>query len=79
MPRLGLIDDSPSRWADLKDKIARLNKDAPAGTAYKLAFVQRHGEGWHNVAEAFYGSPVSVVALFQKVEEIADSFLGVLA
>lgn len=24
---------------------------------YKLLFLGRHGQGWHNVAEAFYGTP----------------------
>lgn len=26
-------------------------------THYKLFFLGRHGEGWHNAAETFYGTP----------------------
>lgn len=33
-----------------------MNKQAPAGTSYRLLFLGRHGEGDHNVAEAFYGT-----------------------
>ncbi|KAK4122269.1 phosphoglycerate mutase [Parathielavia appendiculata] len=27
------------------------------GVQYKLLFIGRHGEGWHNAAESFYGTP----------------------
>ncbi|KZW00321.1 phosphoglycerate mutase [Exidia glandulosa HHB12029] len=53
----GLIDESPLRWLKLKAKILSLNLFAPRNTQYKLLFLGRHGEGWHNVAEAFYGTP----------------------
>lgn len=33
-----------------------LNKEAPTGTSYKVLFLGRHGDGDHNVAEAFYGT-----------------------
>lgn len=55
MPRLGLLDASPSRWANLAAHVAGLNAQAGPDTSFKLVFVQRHGEGWHNVAETFYG------------------------
>ena len=32
-----------------------MNSAAPAETRYKLLFLGRHGEGYHNVAEKFYG------------------------
>lgn len=30
---------------------------------YKLFFLGRHGEGWHNAAESFYGTPAWNVRL----------------
>lgn len=55
-PRFGLIDCSNDRWKTFKQKINRLNTSSPAGTQYKVFFVGRHGEGFHNVAEAKYGT-----------------------
>ncbi|KAL7422103.1 putative phosphoglycerate mutase pmu1 [Cryptotrichosporon argae] len=36
----------------------RMNDDAGEGVTYKLLYVGRHGEGWHNVAEAKYTTPL---------------------
>ncbi|GAA5832137.1 hypothetical protein JCM11251_004253 [Rhodosporidiobolus azoricus] len=53
----GLIDQSSSRWARFKSKIQALNEDGGDGTAVKVFFLARHGQGYHNVAEAKYGTP----------------------
>lgn len=45
-PRFGLLDDSPERWTTFKAKIDALNRDAPAGTAYKVFWLGRHGQGY---------------------------------
>lgn len=37
--------------------MASLNADADEHTTYKVIFIARHGQGWHNVAEAQYGTP----------------------
>ena len=51
-------------WASLLLKVAALQQHAHAAhdanpsvpaTRYKLVFVARHGEGWHNVASDYYG------------------------
>ncbi|KAF7973523.1 hypothetical protein HWV62_14946 [Athelia sp. TMB] len=55
-PRFGLLDDSPDRWHAFKEKIFRLNVDATNGTVYKVFFLGRHGQGFHNVAEEKYGT-----------------------
>jgi len=55
-PRFGLLDDSPDRWTKFKSEISTLNLEAPSGTLYKVFFLGRHGEGYHNVAEAKYGT-----------------------
>ncbi|TFK63303.1 phosphoglycerate mutase [Pluteus cervinus] len=55
-PRFGLIDASPQRWINLFGQIRKLNLSTGHGTSYKLFFFARHGEGYHNVAEAKYGT-----------------------
>ncbi|KAG2115793.1 histidine phosphatase superfamily [Suillus discolor] len=54
--RFGLIDPSDDRWKTFKQEIDQLNTSSPVGTQYKVFFVGRHGEGFHNVAEAKYGT-----------------------
>ncbi|KAJ3542920.1 hypothetical protein NMY22_g3320 [Coprinellus aureogranulatus] len=71
-PRFGLIDDSPDRWTTLRARISELNSSPSTrkegenelGAANevepraecKLILLVRHGEGYHNVAEAKYGT-----------------------
>ncbi|CDO68251.1 hypothetical protein BN946_scf184842.g14 [Trametes cinnabarina] len=54
--RFGLLDDSPQRWQKFKQRIDELNATAPENTQYKVFFFVRHGQGYHNVAEAKYGT-----------------------
>ncbi|KAJ3796596.1 histidine phosphatase superfamily [Lentinula aff. detonsa] len=54
-PRFGLIDGSDDRWSNLSQKIQRMN-EADDQTSYKLFILGRHGEGFHNVGEAKYGT-----------------------
>ena len=47
LPRFGLIDSSPTRWENLKERIAELNNaGASSSTTYRVLFVGRHGEGY---------------------------------
>ncbi|TEB28248.1 phosphoglycerate mutase-like protein [Coprinellus micaceus] len=68
--RFGLVDDSPDRWKKLRAKIIEINstlqprgeddstvsRDAQSTSECKLLLLVRHGEGFHNVAEARYGT-----------------------
>lgn len=65
----GLIEKSypsdsslPSRrnttqWQRLAHYISTLNKHAPHNERYTLFFLGRHGEGYHNAAETYFGTP----------------------
>lgn len=65
----GLIERSypsdssaPSRrnttsWQRLAKYISTLNKQAPHNERYTLFFLGRHGEGYHNAAETYFGTP----------------------
>jgi len=55
-PRFGLIDDSPDRWSKFQARMTALNNAAAEGNAYKVFFLGRHGQGYHNVAEEKYGT-----------------------
>ncbi|KAJ8507323.1 hypothetical protein ONZ45_g10294 [Pleurotus djamor] len=56
-PSFGLLDTSKDRWETLFKRIANLNHQADPSTSFKLFFLGRHGEGFHNVAEEKYGTP----------------------
>lgn len=49
----GLKDNKT--WTELVQKLNELNA-AGNGSSYKLLFANRHGQGYHNVAEAEYGT-----------------------
>lgn len=55
-PRLGLLDDSPDRWKTFKAKITALNAEGKGSSVYKVVYLGRHGQGFHNVAEVKYGT-----------------------
>ncbi|KAL7268959.1 putative phosphoglycerate mutase pmu1 [Rhizina undulata] len=44
-------------WRRFEKAIRQLNRQAPKNTVYKVLYVARHGQGYHNVAESFYGTP----------------------
>ncbi|GFF45222.1 probable phosphomutase PMU1 [Aspergillus udagawae] len=53
-------DDENTRltqWQRFYNHVHELNKQAPHKTEYKVFFFGRHGQGWHNAAESFYGTP----------------------
>ncbi|RLL98289.1 hypothetical protein CFD26_107376 [Aspergillus turcosus] len=46
-----------TQWQRFYNQVHALNKHAPHKTEYKVFFFGRHGEGWHNAAESYYGTP----------------------
>lgn len=58
----GLIDTSPERWHNLRKSIEELQRKAPEGVTYKVFFLGRHGQGWHNFGASKYGHDVSCAA-----------------
>lgn len=64
--RLGLIEQSydtdkdldgqHTLWERFEHKVRTMNRETPQSTQYKVLYMGRHGEGDHNVAEAFYGT-----------------------
>lgn len=67
MSNFGLIDRAydtdlafqgraSTQWQRFAHKLQALNQEATKGTRYILAYMARHGEGWHNKAERKYGT-----------------------
>ena len=48
-------DHKGTQWSRFTAHLSRLNAEAASGVGYKLMFLARHGQGYHNVAEARYG------------------------
>jgi hypothetical protein len=46
-----------TQWQRFERKVSRLNRDSGREVQFKVLYLGRHGEGYHNVAEAFYGTP----------------------
>jgi hypothetical protein len=46
-----------TQWQRFHAQLQYLNAQAPAHVQYKLLFLGRHGQGWHNAAEDYYGTP----------------------
>ena len=59
--------DDPSKkepqWQRFASYVQHLNKAAKPGQVYKVLFLGRHGEGFHNVQEALVGTPMWDVRL----------------
>ncbi|KAK4541504.1 hypothetical protein LTR36_007950 [Oleoguttula mirabilis] len=49
-------DGDLSQWQRFERYVQLLIRSSTRGTLYKVIYMGRHGEGYHNVAEAFYGT-----------------------
>jgi len=49
-------DGKKTQWQRFENYVARLNESSPSGVQYKILYLGRHGQGYHNVAEATYGT-----------------------
>ena len=50
-------DRSKTQWQRFEKYVNDLNSKAPDHISYKVLYLGRHGEGYHNVAERYYGTP----------------------
>ncbi|KAK7404104.1 putative phosphoglycerate mutase pmu1 [Neonectria punicea] len=53
----GFKDGYKTQWERFEKYVDHLNRKAPKDTQYKVLVMGRHGEGWHNAAETYYGTP----------------------
>lgn len=53
----GSATGNTTQWQRFAQVVDSLNANAELNTAYKVLFMGRHGEGFHNAAESYYGTP----------------------
>jgi len=59
-----------TQWQRFEHKVFRLNRESGRNVQYKVLYMGRHGEGYHNVAEAYYGTPAwDVSPVLRKSDE----------
>lgn len=46
-----------TQWQQFEAQVNALNANADLDTSYKVLFIGRHGEGYHNAAQDYYGTP----------------------
>ncbi|KAI4598310.1 hypothetical protein KJ359_003194 [Pestalotiopsis sp. 9143b] len=46
-----------TQWQRFEYYVNTLNEEADSKTQYKVIYFARHGEGYHNAAETYYGTP----------------------
>ncbi|KAJ8060220.1 hypothetical protein OCU04_010563 [Sclerotinia nivalis] len=51
------VSENATQWRRFEKYITSLNKNSPKNVNYKVLFMGRHGEGFHNAAETYYGTP----------------------
>ncbi|KAI1648953.1 phosphoglycerate mutase-like protein [Daldinia loculata] len=58
-PTDGVFDPKrmKTQWERFTYYVDSLNGDCDGSTQYKVLFMARHGEGYHNTAESYYGTP----------------------
>jgi hypothetical protein len=61
-----------TQWARFATYVQELNRAAKPGQLYKVLFLGRHGEGYHNVQEAAVGTPMWDVRLPLPKASIID-------
>ncbi|KAL8801521.1 MAG: hypothetical protein Q9223_006856 [Gallowayella weberi] len=46
-----------TQWQRFENQVFRFNRASGRKVQYKVLFMGRHGEGYHNAAESYYGTP----------------------
>ncbi|KAJ6036326.1 phosphoglycerate mutase-like protein [Penicillium herquei] len=49
--------NSLTQWERFYNQVQKLNDESHGDVEYKVLFLGRHGEGWHNAAQTYYGTP----------------------
>ena len=56
-PAVSNASENLTQWQRFEHQVYQLNRQAPRGTEYKLLYMGRHGDGYHNDAQAYHGTP----------------------
>ena len=61
-----------SQWERFANEVSLLNYRAPSNVQYKVLFIGRHGDGIHNDAESYFGTPAWNVSTQNQLFSIAS-------
>jgi len=50
------VEEAKRQWQSFEKYVRDLDEKTEKGVSYKVLFLGRHGQGWHNVAETKYGT-----------------------
>lgn len=69
-----------SQWQRFEVYVNSLNARSGRDVVYKVLFMGRHGQGYHNAAETYYGTPAwnVLIPLCSFITNGANMFLPVL-
>lgn len=59
-----------TQWERFQHHVSQLKSQCEPGIQYKVLYLARHGQGHHNVAEGFYGTPEWNVSTFMTRQEM---------
>ncbi|KAH8425899.1 phosphoglycerate mutase family protein [Aspergillus melleus] len=49
--------DTLTQWQQFYNQVVHLNDESPSNVNYNVLSLGRHGQGWHNAADQYYGWP----------------------
>lgn len=56
-----------TQWQRFYREVVRLNQQSPSNVEFKVFFFGRHGDGYHNDAQTYYGTPAWNVCADHKL------------
>lgn len=68
--------ESKTPWQRFEHYVKTLNGNAEEGTEYKVLYLGRHGQGYHNVAESRYGTKLWDVSTYPFQPYLSDPFFS---
>lgn len=60
-------EEGAKQWPSFESHVRDLQSNVKAGESYKVLFLGRHGQGWHNVAETKYGTHAWDVSILPRL------------
>jgi len=65
-----------TQWQQFEREILRLQQEAPRNVEYKLLWIARHGEGWHNGIVTFQKVSSLSLTNFERLKITMERLAG---
>ena len=60
-------DHKKTQWQRFEHEVLELNRESGKNIQYKLLYMGRHGEGYHNVGQGTYDEEAWLVRISSKI------------